>query len=237
MQTTLTVILPCYNEAKAIQAVLTDWTTQLESLKQKLQCSEIEILVVDDGSTDDGCEDIEKNFPVRCVRHSKNLGYGQTLKTGLREAKGEWIAFHDCDSTCKASNMADLWALKDQNDLVVGRRIESGTQMPLLRQFGNSLYRNLFVLLFRQSPHDLCSGYRLFHRNWIPQFTTQLPDQLNFTLAMSLWMTRRNLKISEAPIFYDVRMGESKLSAWDDGWRFLFTVFKYRLSSIEKSEP
>lgn len=228
-QPILSVILPCFNEAEAISRVLDDWYHQIEKLKQQLNCSEIEIVVVDDGSTDGGCDNIQANYKVKLVRHPQNLGYGQSLKTGLREAKGDWVAFHDCDATCKASNILDLWAVKEQGDLVVGRRVEPGTQMPLLRQIGNGLYRSLYRIFFRQTPHDLCSGYRLFNRSWSSHFIRELPDQLNFTLAMSLWMTLRGRKVVEATISYDERLGQSKLSAWQDGWRFLFTIIRYRL--------
>lgn len=227
-QPILSVILPCYNEAEAISSVLNDWSNEIDKLKLQLDCSEIEIVVVDDGSTDGGCDNIEANYNVRLIRHSQNLGYGQSLKTGLQQAKGDWVAFHDCDATCKASSIFDLWAIKEQGDLIVGRRVEPGTQMPFLRQMGNGLYRSLYRMFFRQIPHDLCSGYRLFRRTWSPHFINELPDQLNFTLAMSLWMTLRGLKVVEAAITYDERLGQSKLSAWQDGWRFLFTLFKYR---------
>jgi glycosyltransferase involved in cell wall biosynthesis len=216
-----------------VRKVLADWISHLDVLKQSLPVESIEILVVDDGSTDGGCEDLGDEW-VTVLRHPVNRGYGQSLKTGLLQASGEWVVFHDCDDTCKAADLVNLWRRKDGADLVVGQRINHRTGMPPLRKFGNRLYQSLFRLFFGAKPHDLCSGYRLFHRKWVASFTEELPDQLNFTLAMSLWMTLRGFKVVEAPIHYAERIGASKLSAWRDGWRFLFTIFRYRLRSLPK---
>ncbi len=238
--TQLSVILPCYNEAQAIQAVIADWNAQAEDLKASLGLARIELLIVDDGSEDGSCDFLEisqlhetsQPVLIKVLRHSKNMGYGQSLKTGLLNAQGDWVAFHDCDGTCSATDLKKLWQKKDEADLVVGQRITDHSHMPLLRRFGNLLYQFLFRIFFRQAPHDLCSGYRLFHKKWAAPFQNELPNQLNFTLAMSLWMTLNKYKVVQVPITYEERLGESKLSTWIDGWRFLFTILRYRFLGL-----
>lgn len=227
----LSVILPCYNEAAALPKVLEDWKSQHLKILAATGISSIEMIVVDDGSTD-GATDALRRPGVRIIRHNRNRGYGQSLKTGMQAATGDWIVFHDCDGTCRASDFLRLWELRRQADLIVGLRTQAGTRMPRHRQLGNAFYRFVFRFLFSKPAHDLCSGYRLFHKSWVPHFIEHLPNQLNFTLAMSLWMTLQGHSIRETEIQYGSRLGCSKLSAWKDGWRFLLTLMRYRYSLL-----
>ncbi|NIW44568.1 MAG: glycosyltransferase, partial [Gammaproteobacteria bacterium] len=110
---------------------------------------DLELIVVDDGSSDRTAEIAESITGVRLIQHTKNKGYGGALKTGFVSAKGELIGFLDADGTYPPEYFPKLCvAAMDGADLVIGsRRAGEKSHMPITRRLGNFIFANLLTLV------------------------------------------------------------------------------------------
>lgn len=223
----LSIIIPAYNEGAHIDRVVRDVMHAREIFLKSNQ-HEIEIVVVNDGSTDTTQNELsalgKENFKsVNIVEHYQNRGYGAALKTGFEAAKGEYLSFMDGDGTIEPSSIFLMYEKVMQNkaDMAVGLRFsDSASQMPLTRKLGNIFFARLLSFLAGRPIKDTASGVRVFRRDILAQLYP-LPDGLHFTPAMSTKALHENLDILEIPIDYRNRHGESKLSVLKDGMRFL----------------
>lgn len=223
----LTIVLPCHNEAEAIPVVIPQTLNYLSSQNQ----FSYEVIVVDDGSTDQSAQLLAQYPEIKLLHTPVRSGYGAALKKGFAEASGHFIAFSDLDGTCHVRDIVRLCErLKDQQlDLIWGLRLHKSTHMPWIRQLGNQMYSLLLRCIYRRPVHDSCSGLRVFqaiHKNWM----NELPDGLDFSLAMTVKCLKNNLRFEEHPITYKSRLGDSKLKALIHGFTFLKTllVFAFR---------
>jgi hypothetical protein len=223
--TTLSVVIPALNESDGIADIAHRVLGAREGLK-KVGVSGLELIVVDDGSTDDTASIAEAIEGVTVIRHPQNIGYGAAIKTGFRGAKGELLAFLDADGTYPPESFPELCKalLEQKADVVVGSRMggdESG--MPLTRKIGNTFFVGLINLIGPERITDSASGQRVLRREALEQLYP-LPDGLNFTPVMTTRAVHENLSMIEVPIQYQERVGRSKLSVVHDGRRFLTTI-------------
>jgi glycosyltransferase involved in cell wall biosynthesis len=221
----LSVVIPAYNEEGCIAEIV----ERVLSIPEKLTASgveELELIVVDDGSSDRTAEIAAGYAGVRLIRQPVNKGYGAALKTGFSQAKGNLLGFLDADGTYPPEHFPDLCrvALEEEADLVIGSRM-SGTEskMPLVRRVGNLIFANLVSLLSNVRVSDSASGMRVIRREALSRLYP-LPDGLNFTPVMSTRATHENVNWREVPIPYEERVGRSKLNVLEDGTRFLYTI-------------
>jgi glycosyltransferase involved in cell wall biosynthesis len=217
---TLSVVIPAYNEENGIEAVIERVLAARPALAR--QDIVLEFIIVDDGSRDRTVTLVSKHREVRLIRHLKNRGYGAAIKTGFRYATGEYLAFLDADGTYPPESLPELCrAAIDQNaDLVVGSRMGGAkSEMPLTRRVGNFAFARLLSLIGNVVVRDSASGMRIIRREILERLYP-LPDGLDFTPAMSTRAIHENLKIAEVPIPYAERIGRSKLSVMRDGFRF-----------------
>jgi glycosyltransferase involved in cell wall biosynthesis len=218
--TTLSVIIPAFNEEDGIERVITRVLAVRDALTRMNVA--LEFIIVDDGSRDQTATRIAKYPQVRLVRHLKNRGYGAAIKTGFRNATGEFLAFLDADATYPPENLPDLMrAALDQNgDMIVASRMSGAkSQMPLVRRIGNLAYATLLSLIGNTIVHDTTSGMRVIRREKLESLYP-LPDGLEFTPAMSTRALHENLEVIEVAVPYSERVGRSKLSVVRDGLRF-----------------
>lgn len=223
--TTLTVVIPAYNEEDGINEIVQRVLSTRDALK-KVHIDELELLVVDDGSKD-ATRDImhaieQQEHGVRLICHKQNRGYGAALKTGFGLAKGELIGFLDADGTYPPEYFPQLCtAALNGSDIVVGSRMAGAeTQMPLTRKIGNLFFATLLSIIGPQRVTDSASGMRVFKRTILDRIYP-LPDGLNLTPVMSTRAVHEGITISEIPIPYSERLGRSKLSVVHDGSLFL----------------
>jgi glycosyltransferase involved in cell wall biosynthesis len=221
----LSVVIPALNEEDGIADIVERVEAVQPSLRE-VGVDSLEIIVVDDGSTDRTAE-IAGHFPlVRVVRHSKNRGYGAAIKTGFLNARGQLLAFLDADGTYPPESFAPLCraTLEHDADVAVGsRRSGAESHMPAMRRLGNFIWANLVSLIGNHRVMDPASGMRVIRREALPQLLP-LPDGLNFTPVMSTRAVHEELNVVEVPIAYSERLGRSKLSIVHDGTRFLKTI-------------
>jgi glycosyltransferase involved in cell wall biosynthesis len=219
--TTLSVVIPAYNEEDGICEIMQRVLAVRESLRS-VGIDNLELLVVDDGSSDRTAELVRSQPGVTLVQHAKNSGYGAALKTGFAAASGEWIGFLDADGTYPPEYFpALIKAAEEQNaDLVIGSRMAGAeSQMPAMRRIGNIIFARLVNIISASSITDSASGMRIFKKSILSQLYP-LPDGLNLTPVMSTRALHETLKMVEVPIPYSERIGRSKLSVVHDGMRF-----------------
>jgi hypothetical protein len=220
----LSVVIPAYNEEDGIAAIV----ERVLAVRPRLAATglDLELIVVDDGSSDGTAEITRRCDGVTLVCHERNAGYGAALKTGFALARGQWLGFLDADGTYPPEHFPQLCraALKQEADLVVGsRRSGAKSEMPLVRRIGNLLWSNLVTLMGNHRVIDPASGMRVLRREVLPRLYP-LPDGLNFTPVMSTRAIHEELKMVEVPIPYKERVGRSKLSVVRDGTRFLNSI-------------
>jgi glycosyltransferase involved in cell wall biosynthesis len=222
--TTLSVVIPAYNEEDGIAAIV-QRVLAIEPALQQVGVDALECIVVDDGSKDRTAE-IVMGFgdQVRLIRQ-QNRGYGGALKTGFCAAQGELLGFLDADSTYPPEYFPQMCRVAlDGADLVIGSRMAGErSEMPLVRRVGNLIFANLLSLVAGVQISDSASGQRVLRRSILPMLYP-LPNTLDFTPAMSTRALHESLKIVEVPIPYRERSGRSKLSVVHDGLRFFKSI-------------
>ena len=144
-----TVVLPAYNEAAALPGVLKDLHDQLPS--------DYEVLVVDDGSTDDTAIVAERG-PCRLIRHRANRGKGVAIRTGIAEASGDYVVIMDADATYPVAAVEQLVEHLADHDLVRGSRVSTAESMPLVNKIGNWFFNKLFAIAHGLESGDHLSG-------------------------------------------------------------------------------
>ena len=220
----LTVIVPCFNERAGIES-------SVETLARDLApIQDFEILLVDDGSTDGSSEIIEalaQRMPgLRVVRHARNRGYGAALKTGIRRARGEWIAITDADDTYPSERLPELIELARECDMVVGARTEEGAEHPTLRRIPKWFLRRYASWIVGEAIPDLNSGMRVFRKSIAERFFRILPDTFSFTSTITIAMMRNRFDVRFVPIAYNARSGHSKIKPLRDTLRFTMLVVR-----------
>ncbi len=223
--TSLSIVIPALNEEDGIREIAERVLNTRPDLAA-VGFDQVELIVVDDGSTDRTPAIVASMSEVRLIRHSTNRGYGAALKTGFAAAQGEWIGFLDADGTYPPELFPELCqaALQHQADIVIGSRMAGkDSQMPRVRRLGNVLFAHLVSLISAQRITDSASGMRIF-RKAILERLYPLPDGLNLTPVMSTRALHENLHMVEVPIPYSERIGRSKLSVVRDGARFAQSI-------------
>ena len=214
----VTIVLPCLNEEAAIAA------TVAEALRG-LQQAELdgEVLVVDNGSTDRSAE-LAERAGARVIGESRR-GYGAAHRAGIQAALGDIVVMADADQTYDLEHVGDLVRpLLDGHELVIANRLAGPLErgaMPLLhRHIGTPLLNRLISAWTRVPVADSQSGYRAFWRETMLDLNVRAPG-MEYASEMLLKAGRRGLPMTDVPSTYRVRVGESKLRTFSDGWRHL----------------
>jgi len=216
----VSVIVPAYNEAEAIFKVVSDVKDAMDSSGYTY-----EILVVDDGSTDDTGLRAQR-AGARVIRHSENRGSGASRKSGRRACKGEWVVMIDGDGTYPASAIPALLPLLEEFSQVIGARtVERGSHR-ILRTLAKETIRRLAEFLVGKKIPDLNSGLRAFRRKEMMRFLHLIPDGFSCVSSMTLAFMTNGLPVKFVPIDYFPRIGKSKFHPVKDTYKYLLTVIR-----------
>jgi glycosyltransferase involved in cell wall biosynthesis len=199
----LTIIIPAYNEAAGLPAVL-DALCRVDFGGRQAA-----VIVVDDGSSDDTAGVAERHGAT-VVRHTRNLGYGAALKTGFRRAETPFVATMDADGQHTVEALAAVWARRNDADMVVGAR--SGLHAPLWRMPGKWCLGIMARYLSRQSIPDLNSGLRVYRRDVLTRYLHVCPSGFSLTTTMTLAFLSRGWRVVYAPISVAPRTGRSTVT-------------------------
>ena len=213
------ILLPVYNEKKAINEVLTKIQKVLEGHVQ------YEILVVDDGSTDGTTDLLTQRDNIEVVRHPYNIGNGAAIKTGIRNARGKSIIMMDADGQHNPSDLTRIIKYLGQYDMVVGART-SKSETSLHRNVANRVYNLFASYITSVKIEDLTSGMRGIKTEVAKQFIDLLPNTFSYPTTLTMATLRAGYSLKYIPIETKRRIGTSKIRILEDGVRFLLIIFK-----------
>lgn len=209
------VVIPAFNEAASIGSVVHDLSSA---------AGWQEILVVDDGSTDETGERAAA-AGARVIRHPYNKGNGAAVKTGIRHATGVFILITDADGQHRPADATRLVAHLGAYDLVVGAR-SGHTQASLARRLGNATLNRVASYLTEQPIPDLTSGFRAARREYLLEFLHMLPNGFSTPTTTTLAFMRAGYSVRFESIDAAQRAGVSKIRLGSDGFNFFLILLK-----------
>lgn len=217
----VTVLIPAFNEENGIAAVVAE-------ARAAIVGRPVEILVVDDGSTD-GTAARAREAGATVVTHAENLGYGAAIKAGLRRAAHDIILLTDADGTYPAVAMPRLLAMLDRYDMAVGARRGARVSIPIERRPAKWLLNRFAEYLACRKIPDLNSGLRAFRRADAMRFLNLYPSGFSLSTTITLAYLSSDLSVGYLDIDYHPRVGRSKIRPLRDTQRMFATVLRCTL--------
>ena len=211
--TAVSIIIPAYNEEAAIRTVV-------DRIRETMRASHIqhEIIVVVDGATD-ATADEATTIADQVIVHPQNLGYGQSLKTGITAATNDLIAITDADGTYPVERLPDMIGLADKFHMVVGARTGKFYQGNIIKRYARVVFRMLSEFAAGRKIPDINSGLRIFRRSQIMPFFPIISAGFSFTTTSTLAYMLNGLFVHYTPIKYHKRAGRSKVRHIRDSLR------------------
>jgi len=219
VQSPVTVLIPALNEEES----LADTVSSIEQHRELFR--DLEIIVINDGSTDRTGE-IARTLPVTLIEHEMTRGYGASIKSGLRRAKGELIIIADADGTYPLEEIPRLLADVTEFDMIVGARTGEEVHIPLPRRIGKWIITQLAEYLTSQTIPDLNSGFRVFRKDIALRFLPMYPDGFSITSTLTLAMLTNHYRVKFLPINYRKRVGKSSIHPVRDFTNFVVLVIR-----------
>jgi glycosyltransferase involved in cell wall biosynthesis len=215
----VTVVVPVLDEAEGIRATLESLTETLASLEV-----EHEIVVVDDGSTDESLP-VLSSFPgIVLIENGRNLGYGASVKRGIRRARFEWVLMTDGDASYPADNIPLLLAAIEGADMVIGSRAFETIHNPKSWNLAKRVVQRGLERSLGTSIPDLNSGMRLIRRELALTLEPHLSDRFSYSSGMTIGALRLGRTVRFIPITYVKRRGTSKVRPVSFGRAFVRSV-------------
>jgi glycosyltransferase involved in cell wall biosynthesis len=212
----ISVIIPAYNEEEIIGSVIQSLVDLYPGY---------EIIVIDDGSTDDTAGIARKSGAV-VFSHPYNMGNGAAIKSGIRKATGDIIVFMDGDNQHRPEEISLLVKHLPKFDMVVGARIKSG-QTSTLRWFGNTVFNRLASYVTKCPVKDLTSGFRVVKKEIAKAFLYMLPNSYSYPTTLTLAVLRSGYSLKYIPVEMQKRQkGKSNIRIFKDGVRFFMIIIK-----------
>ncbi|HXT50600.1 MAG TPA: glycosyltransferase [Thermoanaerobaculia bacterium] len=229
----LSVVVPVYNERYLV----------CESLRRVLAAapswegvSAVEVLVVEDGSTD-GTRELLREFAaaeprITLIEHERNSGKGAAVRTGIAAAQGDLIVFHDADLEYDARDIGRLVKpfLEDGADVVYGSRFSSSERRRVLyyrHTLGNKLITFLSDMATDLNLTDVETCYKMFRSTLLKSLPIRSND-FRLEIEVTAKIAKRQARIFEVPVSYVGRTyREGKKIGWRDGFRALAAILKY----------
>lgn len=210
------IVIPAKNEAPGLLKLL----PELKRLVKNTQ-----ILVVDDGSTDD-TQKICEEYNIETIRHIHSKGNGAAVKTGARAVKQDIIVFMDADGQHDPKFIPLLLKKIDQGaDMAIGAR-DGKSQANWGRMAANRFYNVFASWMVEETVKDLTSGFRAVYRKKFLEFIDFLPNGFSYPTTITMSFFRAGYNVSYVPIQAAKRIGKSHINIKKDGIRFLLIIFK-----------
>jgi glycosyltransferase involved in cell wall biosynthesis len=193
----LTIVIPAYNEAASLPAVLEEVGRYLETRPT------VRVVIVDDGSRDATVEVLtgwERREGVVIERHKVNRGYGGALKTGLAGVTTDLAVTIDADGQHRLDDVDRMLSVAQDHDadLVVGSR--AGNAGSLYRRIGKGMIRAVTRVLMHSGVRDLNSGCKLYRTSLLQKYLYLCPDSMAFSDVITLVFVSQHHRVVECPI-------------------------------------
>jgi len=219
----LSLIVPCYNESKNSNFLI-------EKISKKIKDCDMELLIVNNGSTDDSSyvidKILEKNKFVSVVNIEKNIGYGHGIMTGISKAKGKFIAYTHADLQTDPNDIFKVYDnLKEENKNIFykGKRVKQKLYNNIF-SIGMSLVTSLYL---NKKMYEINAQPTVFHKNFITNIEDP-PIDFSFDLYLYYIALKNNYIIKRFPVFFHKRIyGEAHLKNLNTKIKYSFTIIKY----------
>jgi len=240
----LSFFFPAHNEAENIEALVAEALAELPKL-----ADEFEIIAVDDGSRDDTPRIADRlaasDAHVRVVHHELNLGYGAAVRSGLRAARYELVAFTDGDRQFRVADLGrllDRMAKSDNPDVVAGYRSKRAD--PFIRTAYAGAYRLALNIFYRLGVRDVDCAFKLFKREALEGIRLESGGAF-MSAELLIKLKQRGRRIVEVAVPHYPRTAGSPTGAKPsvifravrDFWRLRIRLWRNRAAALEQGEP
>lgn len=219
----ISIVIPTFNEGKNLANFIID---SIKILRDS-NLPNWEIIIVNDGSTDDSITFLQKklekigNYSKKIFinNHSINKGYGAALKTGIKMSKYQVCGIIDSDSTYSINDLIKIYFDQKSNniDMIVGSRKKVLKNEKLSKRFLRKLLLSLSQYMVDQKIADINSGLRVFKKNGLSKNFFLLSDKFSFTTSQTLLFFLQKKTVMYVPVNYNVRKGKTKVKLLRDG--------------------
>lgn len=228
LQKRLSIIIPSYNEERTIEAIL-------KKISETQFHHQIEIIVVDDGSTDKTRIILQRYKDKHTILfHEKNQGKGAAIRTGIKAVTGTHVVVQDADLEYDPEDLVTLWnkmlgenldVLYGSRSLLHGKNKDAGFSF----YWGGQLVTLFTNLLYGQKLTDEPTCYKMFKAELLLDLPLKC-EGFDFCPEVTALVAKRGYKIPEIPIrYYPRSAAEGKKIKWNDGIEALWTLLKYRI--------
>ena len=235
----LSIIIPIFNEQLRLKSCL----TVLKKFVEKKSKKKIEIIFVNDGSTDNSSKLIHKfisknkkicNF--KYINYKKNIGKGYAIRRGVLNSSYTWILICDADMSVKLDQF-DIWFKKkiinDKNTAYYGSRNHKDSKIKTLfiRRFLGSFFKILIRIIFRLDLEDTQCGFKVFNKNYSYKIFKKISsNRFAFDIELTLLLKKNKILIKELPLKWEHKDG-SKLNIFIDMPKMLFDILIIKLKN------
>ena len=219
----VSVIIPAFNEELGIVETLKEIHEVLST-----NFDNFEIIVVNDGSSDNTGKAAGINKDIQILNHKENRGYGASLKTGIKKSKYDLLVIIDADGQYPADVIPEMVSQISNFDMIIGSRTGVSVKIPILRRPAKWFIKKLAEYVTSRDIKDLNSGLRCFRKSTALSYLHLLPDKFSFTTTLTVALLSDGLEIEYVEISYTERKGKSKVRARDF---FSFTSLIIKLSA------
>ncbi len=225
----LSYIVPAYNEEDSIGNTIQRLHSVLSTLDMPY-----EIIVVNDGSHDKTAEIARQLNNSTLINHPINIGYGNSLKTGIRSAQYEWIGIVDADGTYPIEDIPRLIReMHNGFDMVIGSRENTVILDKHIKKLFRWIFKKIIKLVVKDNIEDPNSGFRVFKRELAMHFLPFLCGTFSFTTSLTILSMGQSCFVKYIPIKYLQRKGHSKVRHFRDS----IMVIQYIVQGITYFNP
>lgn len=222
----LSVVIPAQNESENIAICINEITNALEE-----EQIEYEILVIDDGSTDNTFEIVKNinNPSVECIRNNEDNGFGRAVRLGLQNFSGDAVAIMMADRSDSPKDLVKYWkTLQKGTECVFGSRFIKGAKVidyPIIKLIFNRIVNTMILYAFNIKCNDVTNAFKMYRRQVIEGCKPLISPHFNLTVEIPLKAIVRGYDYKTVPISWKNRTkGVAKLKLREMGSRYFFII-------------